>query len=165
MGELAVTANAADVLTSIGLGSCVGIALLDPDHHAVGLAHAMFPQAPEPDVEQPGRYADTAVRALLAGLAQLGASPASLAAVLTGGARMFSFERSSAIDIGARNLAATHAALAAAGIQVCASATGGTTGRSVRVHAAGGVVRLREAGSDSELYRPAATVARHGGSQ
>jgi chemotaxis protein CheD len=155
MGELAVTANAGDVLTSIGLGSCVGIALLDSRRHAVGLAHAMFPLAPEPHVEQPGRYADTAIRALLAALAELGSVPASLRAVVTGGARMFNFERASTSDIGARNVVAAHEALAAAGIEVCAEATGGSKGRSIRIRVADGVVRLREAGNDRELYRPA----------
>jgi chemotaxis protein CheD len=162
MGELAVTADATHVLTSIGLGSCVGIALLDPRRHVVGLAHAMFPAAPDGDVEQPGRYADTAVSALLAALAELGSRPPSLFAILTGGARMFSFERSNPIDIGARNVAAAQDALAVAGVPVYASATGGSTGRSVRIRAADGVVRLREAGSDSELYRPAPVATGEG---
>lgn len=165
MGELALTADAGDVLTSIGLGSCVGIALLDPRRHVVGLAHAMFPKAPEADVEQPGRYADTAVSALLTGLAELGSRPPSLFAILTGGARMFSFERSNPIDIGARNVAAAQDALAAAGVPVYASATGGSSGRSVRIRAADGVVRVREAGRDGELYRPAPIDHKEGESQ
>ena len=165
MGALAVTADSGTALTTIGLGSCVGIALIDSRRGAAGLAHAMFPQAPGPDVDEPGRYADTAVRAMLSALADLGSRASNLTAVLTGGARMFAFERSSGIDIGARNLAATREALAAAGVPVCASATGGSIGRSVRVRIADGIVRLREAGTDSELYRWAPSAAQDRGSR
>lgn len=165
MGALAVTADPGTALTTIGLGSCVGIALIDSRGGAAGLAHAMFPQAPGPDVDEPGRYADTAVRAMLSALADLGCRASQLSAVLTGGARMFAFERSSSIDIGARNIAATRDALATAGVPVCACATGGSIGRSVRVRAADGIVRLREAGTDRELYRWAPSAAEGRGSR
>ncbi len=154
MGEFAVTANAGDVLTTIGLGSCVGIALLDPKRRVAGLAHVMFPFAPDGDVALPGKYADTAVGALIAALCELGARAGALAAVLTGGARMFTFDRAAGGDIGARNVAAAEHALAGAGIPIRASATGGITGRSIRVRAGDGVVRVREAGTEAELYRP-----------
>jgi chemotaxis protein CheD len=78
---------------------------------------------------------------------------------------MFSFERSNPIDIGARNVAAAQDALAAAGVPVYASATGGSSGRSVRIRAADGVVRVREACRDGELYRPAPIDHKEGESQ
>jgi chemotaxis protein CheD len=162
MGELAATADASDVLTALGLGSCVGIALVDPRGHAAGLAHVMFPQARQVHVAQPGRYADTAVRALLAALARLGSPRSRICAVLAGGARMFDFQGASSTDIGATNLVATHEALAIAGIPIYASATGGSSGRSIRILAADGVIRLREGGIDKELYRPPAALARNG---
>ena len=158
MGELAATAVAREVLTTVGLGSCVGIALVDPSGHAAGLAHVMFPQSRKLHVAQPGKYADTAVGALLAALARLGSPRSRICAVIAGGARMFAFEAAGSSDIGAANLRATHDALAKAGIPVYASATGGSTGRSIRILAADGVVRLRQGGVDSELYRPAAVV-------
>jgi chemotaxis protein CheD len=157
MGEFAATADASAILTTIGLGSCLGIALLDPGGRAAGLAHVMFPQARQPDAERPGRYADTAVTALLAALARLGSPASGLCAVLAGGARMFSFKGASGPDIGASNLAATQEVLSLAGIPICASATGGSSGRSIRIQAADGVVRVREAGIDTELYRPPPT--------
>jgi chemotaxis protein CheD len=75
---------------------------------------------------------------------------------------MFAFQAAGSSDIGAANLAATQQALAMAGIPVYASATGGSTGRSIRILAADGVVRLREGGIDSELYRPPAALHRYG---
>jgi len=162
MGEFAATAGASDVLTTVGLGSCVGIALVDPSGHAAGLAHVMFPHARKLYGAQPGKYADTAVGALLAALARLGSPRSRIRAVLVGGARMFAFQAAGSTDIGAANLAATQQALAMAGIPVYASATGGSTGRSIRILAADGVVRLREGGIDSELYRPPEALHRYG---
>jgi chemotaxis protein CheD len=156
MGDVAVTADSNHVLTTIGLGSCVGVALLDPQRHTIGLAHVIFPKAPKPDVDEPGRYADTAVATLLAALARLGSANANLAAVLVGGARMFSFGRSVEPDVGATNLAAIEQALDAARVPIRARATGGAIGRSLRVHAGEAVVSLREGREDCELYRASA---------
>jgi chemotaxis protein CheD len=153
MGEIAVASGTRDVLTTIGLGSCVGVALLDPQRSSVGLAHVVFPAAPEHDIATPGKFADTAVPALLAALEKLGSVRAGLEAVLVGGARMFNFGRGLELDIGAANVAAARAALSAAGVPVCADATGGTIGRSLRVAAAGQSVSVRQSGTELELYR------------
>lgn len=153
MGELAVAGGTRDVLTTIGLGSCVGVALLDPAQGSVGLAHVVFPAAPERDVSTPGKFADTAVPALLAALEKLGSVRSGLQAVLVGGARMFNFGRGVELDIGAANIAAARAALGSAGVRVYADATGGTIGRSLRVAAAGQSVSVRQSGTELELYR------------
>jgi chemotaxis receptor (MCP) glutamine deamidase CheD len=69
---------------------------------------------------------------------------------------MFSFGGGGAgkLDVGARNEAATREALAAARIPVAATATGGSTGRTVRVVADDPRVVVKEAGSgERELFR------------
>jgi chemotaxis protein CheD len=65
MGEI-VFARGAGVLGCIGLGSCVGTVLFDPRTQAAALAHVMLPEAQESDAAiQPGKYATTALPALL----------------------------------------------------------------------------------------------------
>ena len=98
MGELAVSREPDDVLTTLGLGSCIGLAMLDPSSGTVGLAHIMLPAAPQGAVHLPAKFADTAVPALLAALAKCGSVAAGLEAVLIGGARMFAFARSAALQ-------------------------------------------------------------------
>lgn len=151
MGDLAVSADPRTVLTTVGLGSCVAVALLDPARRAAGLAHVIFPKAPERGVAEPAKYADTAVATLVHALGGIGARHANLLAVLAGGARMFTFERALNVDIGKSNLTAVRAALADAGVPIRAEATRGSTGRTVRI--CQGVVSIRAGGSDSELYR------------
>jgi chemotaxis protein CheD len=146
MGELAVSRIPGDVLVSIGLGSCIGLALVDRARSLAGLAHVMLPESTgATDVASRHKFADLAVPALLDKLVALGAAPARLEAVLVGGAKMFAFGGSS-LDIGARNEEATLAQLKHRGIKVAARATSGTKGRTIRVHVAGGRILCKEAG-------------------
>jgi len=152
MGEIAVSRAPGDVLTSVGLGSCIGLALVCRRARACGLAHVMLPESAGRDLrDRPGKYADQAVPALLAGVGLLGARPATLDAILVGGAQMF--KASVGMEIGARNETAVRAALAGAGVRVIAAATAGGLGRTIRVHVADGTVTVREAGAHEVTLR------------
>ncbi len=150
MGELAVSRTPDAVLVSLGLGSCIGLALVGSG--VAGLAHVVLPESPPAGASgTPGKFGDTAVPALVAELAKAGAPLSGLRAVLVGGAQMFAFGSSG--DIGGRNEAATRAALAEAGIPVVAACTSGITGRTVRVHVGSGRVVVKEAGyREVELF-------------
>ena len=89
MGELAVSAVAGADLVSLGLGSCIGLVLLDRRAAVAGLAHVVLPAAIGTDRSAPGKFADTAVDALVAAMEPLGARRTRLEAVLVGGASMF----------------------------------------------------------------------------
>jgi len=158
MAEHAVSAAAGDVLVTIGLGSCIGLALLDRALAVAGLAHVVLPDASAAaGAAEPAKYADTAVPALVERLLALGAAEGRLEAVLVGGAQMFSFgkKEGAGLDVGARNEAAVEAALAARRIPIRARATGGSRGRTIRVHVATGSVVVKEAGGvEVELYAP-----------
>jgi chemotaxis protein CheD len=157
MGEYAFSASAGDVLVSLGLGSCVGVALLDRRAAVAGLAHVVLPAA-EGRADTPGKFADTAVTALLESVVALGARRTRLEAVLVGGASMFSFG-GAGLDIGQRNDAAVRDELARLRIPVAAAETGGSRGRTVRVDVQTGVVTAKAAGDAVvELY-PKALVA------
>lgn len=147
MGELAVSATPQDELVSMGLGSCVGVALLDRARAIAGLAHVMLPTA-NAAYSAPAKFADRAVPTLLASVERLGAQRDALVAVLAGGAQMFAGAKagSPGLDLGARNEAAVRDALAEFGIPVRATATGGDRGRTVRVRVGEARVSVKEAG-------------------
>jgi len=152
MGELAASAAADEELVSMGLGSCVGVALLDAEQAIAGLAHVMLPAA-NAAYAAPAKFADRAVPALLAQVARLGAAHERLVAVLVGGAQMFGSTGIAGLDLGARNESAVREALARERIPVRATATGGSRGRTVRVLASTPSVLVREAGGDEhELW-------------
>jgi chemotaxis protein CheD len=150
MGELVVSKNPADVLVSIGLGSCIGLALIDRARSVAGLAHVMLPAQNAAEADPVAKFADTGVPALLERLKALGSTPSRLEAVLVGGARMFSFS-SSTLDIGARNAEATLEQLARYGVRVAAQEVAGTTGRTIRVHVDGGVVVCKPTGGAEQV--------------
>ena len=145
MGELVASASAGDVLLCVGLGSCIGLALVCRHGRACGLAHIVLPDSGGREGDRPAKFADRAVSALIGALGHHGARTESLEAILVGGAQMFSM--STGMEIGARNEAAVRAELQRAGIPVTATATAGGVGRTVRVHVASGNVTVREAGS------------------
>jgi chemotaxis protein CheD len=151
MGEFVASRTPGDVLVSIGLGSCIGLALVDPARSIAGLAHVMLPASNGTvEARSRGKYADLAIPALVQQLVALGASVPRLQAVLVGGARMFSFS-SSSLDVGARNERATLDELRRLGIRVAASETSGTSGRTIRVHVGDGRVLCRAAGGTEQL--------------
>ena len=99
----------------------------------------------------PGKYADTAVPALLAELRRYGAEVSRLECRLVGGAAILKLGGGGQLPkIGERNVPAVRAALAAAGVRVRAEATGGTQGRTVGMDASTGRVRVRTVNSTEE---------------
>jgi chemotaxis protein CheD len=145
MGELAVSSGPGDVLTSIGLGSCIGLALVDAERQTAGLAHVMLPARPTGDAgTSVGKFADTAVPALLDAVLAAGARRARLSTYLVGGAQMFRF--GGGMDVGARNDTAVRDALGELGLRVRAAETGVGKCLTVRVFAADGRVSVKQAG-------------------
>jgi chemotaxis protein CheD len=158
MGELAVSRTPGHVLASIGLGSCIGLVMLEAGRSLVGLAHIMLPVSNGDPLSPPAKFADTGVPALIEELSSLGAAPARLEAVLVGGAQMFSFG-GNGLDIGRRNEQATREALGALGISVQAAAVGGNKGRTVRVRVESGIITVKEPGAaEIEIFSPGAAA-------
>ncbi len=127
-------AKAPATLSAVALGSCVGIILHDPVARIGGLAHVLLPSPHigRPRSDAPGRFAPSAVSALLDGLVGLGAEPSRLTARLVGGASMFAqLQPAGSIQIGERNVHAVREALRRHGVRVVAEAVGGDFGRSV----------------------------------
>jgi len=151
MGEAAASRVPDDVLACIGLGSCIGLTLVDRQRGIAALAHVMLPESAQPDPPQPHKFADLAVGALVADIVAQGASRPRLEAALIGGAAMFQFGGSGQ-DIGGRNEAAVRLGLDRAGIPVRAAATGGGKGRTVRVRVGKDItITVRVAGGADEV--------------
>lgn len=130
MGELAVSNTVGDELVAIGLGSCIGLALVDRASNVAGLAHVVLPES-QGKIEPKAKFADLAVPDLIARVVAAGAARRRLEAVLVGGARMFTVGAS--LDIGARNAEAVREALEKERIRVRAEEVGGNRGRTARV--------------------------------
>jgi len=150
MGELATSCDVETGLVSIGLGSCIGLALVDAKARIAGLAHVMLP-GPGGDVtgRPPGTFADTGVPALLAAVLAAGAHRMCLNAVIVGGAQMFG--SAGKMQVGQRNEEAVRTALAAMRIPIVAAETGGGSGRTIRVYLDDVRVTARAAGGSEQI--------------
>ena len=111
MGELAIASAPGEELVARGLGSCIGLALVDRVAGVAGLAHIVLPEAQDKQGAT-AKFADRAVPALIAQMCNAGASERRLEAAIAGGAKMF--EVSGDLDIGGRNEIAVRHELATA---------------------------------------------------
>lgn len=134
MGEMAVSGEQRDVISVVGLGSCVAVILVAPRHQTLALAHVVLPEVrmSQGHGAPSGKFADTAVPAMLEALAGLQIAPDDTYAVLVGGATMFGHTHSSRLaKVGERNIEAARSVLGAHGIGIASEDVGGTIGRSV----------------------------------
>lgn len=122
-----------DLITTLGLGSCVGIVIYEEQMKLCGMAHIMLPNSTKlGGDENPSKYADTAVLLLVDGLVKQGAEKANLKAKIAGGAQMFAFQSENEIlQIGYRNIKATIMALKKQQIPLVASDVGKDYGRTI----------------------------------
>jgi len=130
-------------LTTLALGSCVGVALWDEGRGCGAMAHVMLPCASQttPDRES-ARFASWAVPELVRMLVESGSDPRSLCAKIAGGAAMFR-SNSTTTPVGQRNVAEVRHQLEVAGIPLCAEDTGGGHARTIELHLDSGVLSVR----------------------
>lgn len=142
------TAKYPDILTTLGLGSCVGIALYDSELKIGGLAHIMLPDSTQiKNNSNEAKFADTAVMALVKQMEQEGAQRHRLIAKIAGGAHMFEFKNTnSMMRIGTRNVAAVINILNKVHIPIIAQDTGKNYGRTIELHTSTGVLRVKTVG-------------------
>ena len=128
-GELRV-AEAPARLAIHGLGSCVAVFVYDPRVRVGGMAHILLPGPPKGSADHAGRYATTAVAAVVAESIRLGAT--ALLAKVTGGSRMFAYDaHKDRPTVGDKNVEAALGALREAGVEIIATDVGGDHGRTV----------------------------------
>ncbi|HVF33981.1 MAG TPA: chemotaxis protein CheD [Candidatus Saccharimonadia bacterium] len=143
VADFAVGRDGETVIVTVGLGSCVAIALYDPRTRVGGLAHVLLPsETMARDRTNRAKFPSAAVPLLLAEMRSLGCN-GGVGARLVGGASMFaSLLPTGGVNIGERNVAASRAALAAAGVPLLGEDVGGDYGRSVYFHLADGRVEV-----------------------
>ena len=134
LGELAVCADSAEVLTSSGLGSCIALCIFDPVRKIGGMAHMLLPRY-QPGYEissSPSKYVDAGTKVLLARLAKNGSNRQNLIVKIAGGARILSIPGDeNRLDIGQRNIAEIRATLQKENLKICGEDVGGGFSRSV----------------------------------
>ncbi len=133
MAEFAII-NSPGILTTIGLGSCIGIALYDKIHKIGGLIHIMLPKNKrEKERKKAAKYADTGIPLLVEEMKREGASDYNLIAKIAGGANMFNTAGvDSHMKVGKRNIASVKRILDTMRIKVQGEEVGKNYGRTMK---------------------------------
>lgn len=122
-----------DKITTIGLGSCVGVVLYDEKTQIAGLLHAMLPDyyAIKNNTNRQ-KFVNSGLTDMIEDLNKAGADVNNLKAKMAGGARMFKFNyMNETSNIGEKNVKSTKEMLQAMGIPLVGEDTGLNYGRTV----------------------------------
>ena len=142
--------KAPDAVTTLGLGSCVGIALRDPVTKIGGLAHIMLPDSKLfANNSNIPKYADTGAQELVRLIVEAGGGRNRIVAKIAGGAQMFSFQGNNDLTtVGARNVEAVKKILSEMKIPILAEDTGMNFGRTVEFYPETGDYVIKAVGKE-----------------
>jgi chemotaxis protein CheD len=152
MADSAVAKNPAK-LTTLGLGSCVGISLYDKSTGVGGMVHIMLPSIENARAKDNiDKFADTGIPSLIDTMIEEGAYKHRTTAKIAGGASMFSFNSKTQLNIGERNVAATKDALKELKIPIVAEDTGQNYGRTIVLDTENGELTVKSALKGIKVY-------------
>ena len=122
-----------DAITTIGLGSCVGIVIYTANDDYCGLLHIMLPSSKEiKNNSNRAKFADSGLEDMVAALEKKGMKRAAMKAKIAGGAKMFQFSNKSDIGtVGDRNVEAVKNALKNYRIPIVSEEVGADYGRTI----------------------------------
>lgn len=150
LAELQVSKDPNQVLTCLGLGSCIGVAAYDPQANVSGMVHIVLPSSDGKTDGTSPKFADTAIPLLVKEMEKLGAASRRIVIKIAGGAQMtVSIGAASLFKTGERNTEAVKVALAKAWIPIVASEVGGHKGRTLKLHVATGETTVASAGGQT----------------
>ena len=143
--------HAPDAITTLGLGSCVGVVLYDSGTKIAGLVHIMLPDSTKiKNNENKAKFADTGIEEMVRQVVAAGASRAKLKAKIAGGAQMFAFRaENDLLRVGARNVEAVKEELAKLRIPLMAEDTGDSYGRTIEFYPESEELLLKAVGKTS----------------
>lgn len=154
IGEMFVSDDPADVITTYALGSCLGIAIYDPVVRVGGLLHAMLPDStvdPEKARERPLMFVDTGVPMLFRACYALGAMKPRIEVKVAGGASVNNLSSSDMFQIGKRNFLMLRKLLWKNGVLITSQDVGGSASRTMSINISDGVVIVRSNGKEKFL--------------
>jgi len=142
-GKIAVD-RAPERLRVSALGSCVAVALYDAKNKVGGVAHIMLPTTDSYRFgDNPLKFADHAIDALIQNISTLHSTPGTLNAILVGGAKIVP----DSLDVGIQNIRAIKEKLKKEDIAVVDERLGGIVRRSIFFDLEEGILWCSEDGN------------------
>ena len=153
VAEMAVSRDSRDVLVTHALGSCLGIAVHDPEARVGGLLHVMLPSSrscPEKAAANPFMFVDTATPLFFRRVYEEGGEKGRLKVRVAGGASSRG-EGEDLFAIGRRNIVMLRKLFWKNGIIVASQDVGGAAPRTLSLEIETGRTWLKSGGKRWEL--------------
>lgn len=148
------TCRSPDSITTVALGSCVGIVLYDPILKVAGLAHIMLPDSRQIARNQnKAKFADTAIKTMINLMEkEHKVVKRRLVSKIAGGAQMFNFQtQNETLRVGERNIKATIDNLKLHNIPIIAEDLGENYGRTIVFYPETGELHIKSIGKQIKI--------------
>lgn len=137
-----IIAQGSSIITSLALGSSLGICLYDAKKQIGGYVHSILPEE-SAQGKQDLKYVNNAVRKLYEAMLKAGSDTENLQAKLIGGAKLFHLpEELHGYDVGKANVKSACNVLEQLGIPVVKEDVGNVYGRTIHFHVEDGLVYI-----------------------
>lgn len=135
-------------ISTLGLGSCLGVVLYDRTIKLCGMAHVMLPDSTQITKNSNRmKFVDTCLYDMYQELLLVGARKSELIAKIAGGAKMFSYnENNPFLNIGEQNVQAVHKILAEWEIPIVSEDVGSHYGRTIEFDTVTGELIIKTVG-------------------
>lgn len=143
-----------DSITTVGLGSCVGIVLYDVRTRLCGMIHIMLPDSTKiKNNKNRAKFADTAIVDMLEKMQKRGSAKVNIVAKIAGGAQMFGLgaEKMESMRVGERNVEAVKNILSSLNIRIIAEDTGLNYGRTIIFEPSSGNLIIHTVGKPEKI--------------
>ncbi len=152
IAQYVVSADPEAVLIAHGIGSCVVVALHDPEICIGGLLHAALPLSKAGGGLAPAKYVDAGFDVLLHTMIRAGVQKQRIVVQIAGGSNLLTAPGfANTLDIGRRNIAAAELVIAREGLRIAAADVGGHGGRTVRLYVGSGKMTVQTLGQDEKV--------------
>lgn len=152
IADVKVSDDPGVTLITYSLGSCIGVALWDPEAKVGGLLHYMLPESslsPQKAKKSPAMFCDTGIPKLFRAVYELGAVKKRLVVKIAGGSQLL--DDNGTFNIGKRNYLSLRKIFWKNGVLIDAEDVGGSISRTVRLHVGTGVCILKTRGRETPL--------------
>lgn len=147
ISDMKVSNTPGDELITYSLGSCIGLAIWDPQAKVGGLLHYMLPESKldkERAKKKPYMFGDTGIPGLFKAAYGLGASKNRLIVKAVGGSQLL--DSSGIFNIGKRNYAIMRMLFEKNRVAIVKEDIGGTVNRTISLDVSTGRVWLKVSG-------------------
>ena len=152
ISEMVVSDRGEDVLVTYSLGSCLGLAIYDPEVRVGGMIHCMLPLSRVDEAKaksEPCMFVDTGLPALLTAMFKRGVQKARAMVYAAGCANVL--DHQDLFKIGERNYTVLRKILWKNGMLIAGEDVGGGDARTIRLEIGTGRFTIKSGGKEVDL--------------